>query len=73
MGTNDNRIILGIGGIGTGAGAIFAIDGFGESADPTGDEIPEMTRYAGKWGLAVSIVFIGTGGVAGEFEVERDE
>jgi hypothetical protein len=72
MGPSDKRIILGSGGIGTGAGAIFGLDGFGESADPTGDDIPEMTGYAGTWGLAVSIVFIGTGGVAGEFAVERD-
>ena len=72
MGATDNRIILGSGGIGTGAGAVFAIDGFGESDNPTGDETPEMTRYAGTWGLVVSIVFIGTGGVGGEFAVERD-
>lgn len=73
MGTNDKRIILGSGGIGTGAGAIFALDGFGESDNPTGDETPKMTGYAGKWGLAVSVVFIGTGGVDGAFEVTRDE
>jgi hypothetical protein len=73
MGTSDNRIMLGSGGIGTGAGAVFAIDGYGESDGQTGDEIPEMTRYAGNWGLAVSVVFIGTGGVGGTFEVTRDE
>jgi len=72
MGANDSRIILASGGVGTGAGIIWGMDGFGESADPTGDEIPEMTGYAGTWGLAVSVVFIGTGGVAGTFEVTRE-
>ena len=72
MGTSDKRIILGSGGIGTGAGAIFALDGFGESDEPTGDETPEMTSYAGTWGLAVSVVFIGTAGVDGTFAMERD-
>jgi hypothetical protein len=72
MSANDKRIILGSGGIGTGAGAIFAIDGYGESNDQTGNDIPEMARYAGNWGLAISIVFIGTGGVGGEFDVARN-
>jgi hypothetical protein len=73
MGASDNRIILASGGVGTGAGIIWGMDGIGESAESTGEEIPEMTSYAGTWGLAVSVVFIGTGGVGGTFEVARDE
>ena len=72
MGASDKRIILASGGVGTGVGLIWGMDGFGESEDPTGDEIPEMTSCAGTWGLAVSAVFIGTGGVGGTFAVERD-
>ena len=73
MGTQDNRILLGSGGIGTGAGIIYTMDGYGESDTPTGDEIPEMTSFSGNWGLAVSVVFIGTIGGGGTFEVTRDE
>ena len=72
MGASDKRIVLGSGGIGTGAGAVYLMNGIGESDDSTGDDIPEMTRYAGDWGLAVSIVFIGTAGIDGTFAVERD-
>ena len=73
MGTNDNRIILGSGGVGTGAGIIFGLDGYGEAAEPEGDEIPEMISYSGNWGLAVSVVFLGTIGGGGTFEVAKDE
>mgnify|MGYP003572752668 FL=1 len=73
MGTTDNRIILGTGGVGTGAGIIYGLDGYGESSTPTGDKIPEMTSYSGNWGLAVSVVFLGTIGGGGTFEVTRDE
>ena len=73
MGTSDKRIILGSGGVGTGAGAIFALNGLGQSGEQSGDDIPEMIRYSGDWGLAVSIVFIGTAGVGGTFDVTRDE
>ena len=73
MGTSDNRLILGTGGVGTGAGIIYGLDGYGESAEPEGDEIPEMISYSGNWGLAVSVVFLGTIGGGGTFEVARDE
>ena len=72
MGTSDKRIVLGSGGIGTGAGAVYLMNGIGESDNTGGDDIPEMSRYAGDWGLAVSIVFIGTAGIDGTFAVERD-
>jgi len=72
MGTQDGELILASGGLGTGVGAIFIMEGNGESDEQAGTEIPEMTRYSGNWGLAVSVVFIGTGGVGGTFEVSRD-
>jgi len=73
MGASDNRIILTSGGVGPGAGIVWGTDGFGESDEPTGDEIPQMTNYSGTWGLAVSVIFIGTAGAGGTFEVTRDE
>ena len=72
MGANDNRIVLASGGLGAGSVIVFSMNGFGESADPTGDEIPEMTSYSGDWGLAVSFLFFNAGG-GGTFEVTRDE
>jgi hypothetical protein len=72
MGTQDGKLILASGGLGTGVGAIFIMDGNTESDEPKGNEIPEMTAYSGNWGLAVSVVFIGTAGVDGTFEVNRD-
>jgi len=73
MGVKNGKIVLGSGGVGTGAGIIFIIDGYGESEEQLGDEIPEMIKYSGNWGLAISVVFIGTGGVGGTFDVTRDE
>lgn len=72
MGTEDGKLILASGGLGTGVGAIFIMEGNGESGEPIGTEIPEMTGYSGNWGLAVSVVFIGTAGVGGTFEMLRD-
>lgn len=72
MGTQDGELILASGGLGTGVGAIFIMEGNGESDEPVGIEIPEMTGYSGHWGLAVSVVFIGTAGVGGTFEMLRD-
>ena len=73
MGTSDNRIILGTGGVGTEGGIIFGLDGYGEGTEPDGDEIPAMTSYSGNWGLAFSVVFLGTIGGGGTFKVTRDE
>ena len=73
MGTKDKRIVLGSGGVGTGAGIIYAIDGYGESDATSGNDIPEMTRFSGDWGLAISVVFLGTTGGGGTFDVTRDE
>jgi len=72
MSASDNRIILASGGLGPGSVVVFGTDGFGESDEPSGDEIPEMTGYSGKWGLAFSFLFF-NGGVNGTFEVTRDE
>ena len=72
MGTEDGKLILVSGGLGTGVGAIFVMDGNAESDEQSGIEIPEMIGYSGNWGLAVSVVFIGTAGVDGTFEVSRD-
>ena len=72
MGTQDGKLILLSGALGTGVGAIFIMDGHAESDEPQGSEIPEMTGYSGNWGLAVSVVFIGTAGVDGTFEVSRN-
>ena len=72
MDPTSSRIILASGGLGPGSVVVFGMDGFGESADPIGDEIPEMTGYTGKWGLAFSLLFF-NGGVDGTFEVTRDE
>jgi len=73
MGVDNNRITLITGGLGPGTGLIFGMDGVGESVEPNGDTIPEMISYAGKWGFALGVVFIGSGGFGGEFAVERDE
>ena len=70
--TEGAKIVLSSGGLGTGVGVIFIVDGLGESDVQTEDEIPEMTKYSGKLGLAISVVFIGTGGVGGTFEVMRE-
>lgn len=68
----NGRIILGTLGCGPGTCTILALDGFGESDEPTDDETPLMKKYSGKWGLAISIAFLGTAGVNGTFEVARD-
>ncbi len=74
MGTSDKRIMLGLGRYRHRSRCAFLpLMDMVKAMTRTGDDIPEMTRYAGNWGLAVSIVFIGTGGVAGKFDVERDE
>lgn len=72
MDPNNSRIILASGGLGPGSVVIFGMDGFGESEEATGDDIPEMTGYSGTWGLAFSFLFF-NGGVDGTFEVTRDE
>ena len=72
MGPNDNRIILVSGGLGPGSVVVFTMNGFGESEDPDGNDIPQMTRYSGDWGLALSVLFFNAGG-GGTFEVARDE
>lgn len=72
MGANDGRVILASGGLGTGTGAIFIIDGLGQPDTQSEEDIPPMIGYSGTWGFAVSVVFIGTGGVGGTFEVSRN-
>ena len=72
MDPNNSRIILASGGLGPGSVVVFGMDGFGESDEASGDAIPEMTGYSGKWGLAFSFLFF-NGGVDGTFEVTRDE
>ena len=49
------------------------MDGFGEPDPESEEEIPDMIYYSGDWGFAVSLVFLGTVGVGGTFELERDE
>ena len=72
MGTNDGKLVLLSGGIGTGTGAIFIIDGTGVADSESAEAIPPMLTYSGKWGFAVSVVFLGTIGVDGTFEVTRE-
>ena len=69
----DAKIILGTGGCGPGTCIILALDGQGESDNQNDEEIPHMTRYSGKWGLAIGIAFWGGGGVDGIFEAVRDQ
>ena len=68
----DGRIILGTGGCGPGTCIILGLDGQGECGSQTGGEIPNMTTYSGKWGLAVGIAFLGNYAVDGTFEVVRE-
>lgn len=72
MGVNDGKLFLLSGGLGTGTGAVFIIDGIGMADSESTDAIPPMLTYSGKWGFAVSIVFIGTAGVDGTFDVTRE-
>lgn len=72
MSAKDGKLVLASGGLGTGTGAIFIIDGLGQPDTQSTEEIPPMIGYSGTWGFAVSVVFIGTGGVGGTFEVTRD-
>ena len=72
MNAQDGKLLLVSGGLGTGSGAIFIIDGLGEADAQSAEEIPPMIGYSGTWGFAVSVVFIGTAGVGGTFEVTRD-
>ena len=67
--SENGRIILGSGGCGPGSCIILAFDGQGESDSQNDGEIPNMTSYSGKWGLAISIAFLGSAGVDGTFEV----
>ncbi len=73
MAAKDGKITLSSAGLGPGTGAIFVITGYGESDELSDAEIPLMTRYSGNWGLAISVVFIGTTGIGGTFEVVRVE
>ena len=72
MGSNDGRLVLLSGGLGTGTGAIFIVDGIGVADSESTEEIPPMLTYSGKWGFAVSVVFLGTVGVDGTFDVTRE-
>jgi len=72
MGSSDGRLILFSGGLGTGTGAIFIVDGLGVADSASSEEIPPMITYSGTWGFAVSVVFIGTLGVDGTFSVTRE-
>ncbi len=72
MGSNDGRLILVSGGLGTGTGAFFLIDGMGAADRTSADKIPPMLTCSGKWGFAVSVVFLGTLGVDGTFSVTRE-
>jgi hypothetical protein len=72
MGSSDGRLILFSGGLGTGTGAIFIVDGVGVADSASAEEIPPMLTCSGKWGFAVSVVFLGTGGVDGTFSVTRE-
>jgi hypothetical protein len=73
MGSKDGKLFLASGGLGAGSGAVFIMDGFGEADSESEEEIPDMIYYSGDWGFAVSLVFLGTVGVGGTFELERDE
>jgi hypothetical protein len=72
MGSSDGRLLLFSGGLGTGTGAIFIVDGMGVADSAGTEDIPPMRTYSGKWGFAVSVVFLGTLGVDGTFNVTRE-
>jgi len=51
---------------------IFIVDQIGAADSASAEAIPPMLTYSGKWGFAVSVVFLGTLGVDGTFEVTRE-
>lgn len=72
MGTEGGKLVLMSGGLGTGTGALFIVDGIGTADSQSAEEIPPMLTYSGKWGFAVSVVFLGTIGVDGTFTMTRE-
>jgi hypothetical protein len=77
-GTMDTKgkLTLASGGCGPGTCVILALAGPGEveSTEPPDTEgIPNMVKYSGDWGFAISVAFLGTTGGSGKFEVTKVE
>jgi hypothetical protein len=71
MDVNGGNLVLASGGLGTGTGAVFIIAGIGAADSESTEAIPPMLTYSGKWGFGVSVVFLGTIGIDGIFDVTR--
>jgi len=77
-GTMDTKgkLTLASGGCGPGTCVILALAGPGEveaMEPPDTEGIPNMVKYSGDWGFAISVAFLGTTGGSGNFEVTKDE
>ena len=72
MGANG-RLVLASGGCTTGACAILVLYGMGSTGMARDTTVPAMALYEGRWGFALGIAFLSPGGVAGTFEVEREQ
>ena len=72
----NGKLTLGSLGCGTAMCVILALSGTGEKEvieETENGEIPNMIKYSGDWGFAISIAFLGTTGGNGTFEVSAVE
>jgi hypothetical protein len=77
-GTMDTKgkLTLASAGCGPGTCVVLALAGPGaieSTAPPDTQGIPNMVKYSGDWGFAISVAFLGTTGGSGKFEVTNVE